>query len=218
MITLVNPPLSTLLSQLFSDADATQAKFHQEIGQLTIEQRKKLMENIDPIELYSKAEDIHLAISRETGILLYMLARSCKAKSIIEFGTSFGVSTLHLAAALKDNGGGKLIGSEFLHSKVVKARHNIELGGLTDFVEIREGDAIQTLAQNLPTTIDFVFLDGAKPLYSKILSLVEPYLRLGAMIVADNADHGDYLNNMRSSNKYISIPFGKDVELSMKIV
>jgi predicted O-methyltransferase YrrM len=41
-----------------------------------------------------------------------MLARSSRARTIVEFGTSFGVSTLHLAAALRDNGGGRLIGTE----------------------------------------------------------------------------------------------------------
>ena len=50
-----------------------------------------------------------LAVSRETGLLLYMLARFSRAKAIVEFGTSFAISTLHLAAALRDNGGGRLI-------------------------------------------------------------------------------------------------------------
>jgi predicted O-methyltransferase YrrM len=83
---------------------------------------------------------------------------------MVEFGTSFGISTLHLAAALRDNGGGRLITSEFEPSKVARARRNLEAGGVADLVEIREGDALQTLAADLPETIDLVLLDGAKAL------------------------------------------------------
>ncbi|MFX9969622.1 hypothetical protein ABTP69_19380, partial [Acinetobacter baumannii] len=71
---------------------------------------------------YTQMKDAPLAVSRETATLLYMLARSTNARSIVEFGTSFGLSTIHLAAALRDNGGGKLIGSEFEPGKVEKAR------------------------------------------------------------------------------------------------
>ena len=104
-----------------------------------------------------------LAVSRETGTLLYMLARSCGARTIVEFGTSFGISTLHLAAALRDNGGGRLITSEFEPSKVARARDNLTAGGLIDLVEIREGDALQTLSVDLPETIDLLLLDARDP-------------------------------------------------------
>jgi predicted O-methyltransferase YrrM len=148
-----------------------------------------------------------------------MLARSSGARTIVEFGTSFGISTLHLAAALRDNGGGDLITSEFEPSKVARARHNLTTGGLTDLVEIREGDALQTLSVDLPDKIDLVLLDGAKALYPEILSLVESRLRPSAFIVADNADDSpDYLARVRTpANGYMSTPFAQDVELSMRI-
>src|SRR6185437_14522742 len=126
-------------------------------------------------------------------------ARSSKARTIVEFGTSFGISTLHLAAALRDNGGGRLITSEFEPSKAQRAKANLKAGGLLDLVEIREGDALETLAQDPPETIDLVLLDGAKSLYSEILSLIESRLRPGALIVADNADMSpDYLKRVRA--------------------
>jgi predicted O-methyltransferase YrrM len=148
-----------------------------------------------------------------------MLARSAGAKDIVEFGTSFGISTLHLAAALRDNGGGRLITSESEPSKVALARDHLTAGGLIDLVEIREGDALQTLSVNLPETIDLVLLDGAKALYPEILKLMESRLRPGALIVADNADHSpDYLARVRSpANGYLSTPFAEDVELSMRL-
>jgi predicted O-methyltransferase YrrM len=169
--------------------------------------------------MYEAMKDFHLAVSPETGTLLYLLARSSKARSIIEFGTSFGISTLHLAAALRDNGGGRLISTEFEPSKIAAARANIAAGGLSDLVEIREGDALETLARALPEQIDLVLLDGAKALYPPVLALLEARLRPGAMIVADNADWcPEYLSIVRAAGgAYLSVPFANDVELSMKV-
>jgi predicted O-methyltransferase YrrM len=148
-----------------------------------------------------------------------MLARSMRARSIVEFGTSFGVSTLHLAAALRDNDGGRLITTEFEPSKVERARKNLTEAGLIDLVEIREGDALLMLGTDLPEVIDLVLLDGAKGLYPDILRLLESRLRPGALIVADNADYSpDYLAHVRSpANGYLSTPFGDEVELSMRL-
>jgi predicted O-methyltransferase YrrM len=164
-------------------------------------------------------KDLPLPVSRETGALLYMLARSSGARTIVEFGTSFGISTLHLAAALRDNRGGHLITSEFEPSKAARARDNLKAGGVIDLVEIREGDAPKTLSVDLPEAIDLVLLDGAKALYPEILSLVESRLKVGALIVADNADMSpDYLKRVRSPmNGYLSVAFAEDVELSMRL-
>ena len=149
-----------------------------------------------------------------------MLARSAKARSIVEFGTSFGISTLHLAAALRDNGGGKLITTEFEASKIARARDNLAAGGVIDLVEIRAGDALQTLKADLPETIDLLLLDGAKGLYPDVLALVEDRMRPGAFVVADDADASpDYLARVRSARHgYLSTPFGDDVEVSMRLI
>jgi len=173
----------------------------------------------DYVDLYSRLKDLPLAVSRETGRLLYMLARAARARTIVEFGASFGLSALHLAAALRDNGGGRLITTEFEPSKAARARQNLADGGLIDLVEIREGDALKTLSTDLPETIDLLLLDGAKALYPEILRLVESRLRSGAFIVADNADWSpEYLEYVRSPAKgYMSTPFADDVELSVRI-
>ena len=220
MTTLTSPPLSTLLERLFADAAASEADLRQQLGNLSPEERAARVRSMtDYRAYYTRAKDIYLAVSRETAVLLYMLARNARARSIVEFGTSFGISTLHLAAALKDNGGGRVIGSEFEPSKVVRARENIAAAGLSDFVEIREGDALETLARDLPESIDLVLLDGAKPLYPRVLALLEPRLRAGALIVADNADMcPEYLAEVRApGGGYLSVPFTEDVELSMKL-
>jgi predicted O-methyltransferase YrrM len=220
MTTLTTTPLEPLLDRLFAEAAAASAETEALVAELSNEEQARLMQSkTEYLGLYERLKNVPLAISRETGALLYMLARSCGARTIVEFGTSFGISTLHLAAALRDNGGGRLITSEFEPSKIARARDHLTAGGLIDLVEIRQGDALQTLSTDLPDTIDLVLLDGAKALYPEILSLVESRLRPGAFIVADNADYSpDYLARVRSrANGYMSTPFAEDVELSMRI-
>jgi predicted O-methyltransferase YrrM len=220
MTTLTEAPLASLLSRLFEEADAAEPGIDVAFADLSDdEQARMLRSKTDYGELYGRMKDLPLAVSRETGALLYMLARSTRARTIVEFGTSFGISTLHLAAALRDNGGGRLVTCEFEPSKAARARLNLKAGGVIDLVEIREGDALETLSTGLPDTIDLVLLDGAKALYPEILSLVESRLRPGAFIVADNADYSpDYLARVRApTGGYLSTPFAEDVELSMRL-
>lgn len=217
MTTLTDAPLAPLLTRLFEEAGAAASPPMAELSHE--EQARLLRSKIEYREFYGRLKDLWLAVSPETGTLLYMLARSSGARVIVEFGTSFGISTLYLAAALRDNGGGRLITSEFEPSKVVRAKANLTEGGLIDLVEIREGDALQTLSADLPDTIDLLLLDGAKALYPEILSLVESRLRPGALVIADNADFcPEYLERVRSpGGGYISTPFDDDVELSLRL-
>jgi len=220
MNTLAAAPLAPLLDQLFAGADAALPETRAAIAGLSDDDRARLMHSkTDYRDFYGRLKNLPLPVSRETGALLYMLARSSRARTIVEFGTSFGISTLHLAAALRDNGGGRLITSEFEPSKAARAKANLKAGGVIDLVEIREGDALETLSVDLPDAIDLVLLDGAKALYPEILGLLESRLRPGALVVADNADMSpDYLKRVRSpASGYMSVPFGDDVELSMRI-
>ncbi|WP_025808918.1 O-methyltransferase [Pseudomonas chlororaphis] len=215
--TLTTSPLAPLLDRLFEQADTATSPA---VADIPREERERLMHSkTEYLDFYGRLKDLWLPVSRETGGLLYMLARSTRARHIVEFGTSFGISTLHLAAAIRDNGGGRLIGSEFEASKVQRAYQHLLEGGLADLVEIREGDALKTLAVDLPESIDLLLLDGAKALYADVLALVESRLRPGALIVADNTDYcPDYLARVRSPGSgYLSVPFSDDVELSMRL-
>jgi len=201
--TLTTAPLAPMLDRLFAQAGATTSPA---MAGMPREELERLMHSkTEYLGLYGLLKDLWLPVSRETGVLLYMLARNANARNIVEFGTSFGISTLHMAAALRDNGGGRLISSEFEPSKVARARQHLVEAGLADLVEIREGDALQTLAAGLPDAIDLLLLDGAKALYGDIL--------------ADNADHSpDYLAQVRSPGSgYLSVPFSEDVELSLRL-
>jgi len=142
----------------------------------------------------------YMAVGREFGSLLYILARSIRAKTVVEFGTSFGVSTIYLASALRDNGGGKVVTTEFDEEKAAQAKRNLAAAGLEDLVEFRVGDALETLAQP-PSGIDMIFLDGAKTMYFSVLRLLEPHLRSGGIVASDNTDHEgmeDFLDYIRN--------------------
>ena len=217
MTTLTTAPLAPLLDRLFLQAAAATSPA---LASMSPEERQRLVHSkTEYLDFYSRIKELWLPVSRETGVLLYQLVRSTTAHNIVEFGTSFGLSTLYMAAALRDNGGGRLISSEFEPSKVAKAREHLAEGGVIDLVEVREGDALKTLASDLPASIDLLLLDGAKPLYTDVLALVESRLRPGALIVADNADRSpEYLARVRAPDSgYLSVPFANDVELSMRV-
>lgn len=217
MTTLTSAPLAALIERLYEKANSATSP---DFSSILPQDRERLMRSkTDYLELYGLLKDLWLPVSRDTGKLLYMLARTTNARAIVEFGTSFGLSTLHLAAALRDNGGGVLISSEFEPSKIALARQHLIEGGVSDLVQIREGDALKTLATDLPESIDLLLLDGAKALYSDVLALVESRLKPGALVVADNSDYcPEYLAYVRSpANGYLSVPFAEDVELSVRL-
>jgi predicted O-methyltransferase YrrM len=220
MTTLTTDPCAGVLERLFAEAEASDARLDEWTGALSpIEHAELMAGGGDFRQFYGRLKDFHLAVSRSTASLLYILARSSQARAVIEFGTSFGVSTLHLAAALRDNGGGRLIGTEFEATKAAQAKQNIAAAGLGDLVEIREGDALETLASGLPKSVDLVLLDGAKALYPSVLSMLEGRLHGGSLVVADNADRSaEYLARVRDpAAGFVTVQFAGDVELSMKL-
>lgn len=129
----------------------------------------------------------YLAVGPEEGEFLYFLATVARAKNIVEFGCSFGISTIYLAAAARDNGC-HVITSDLETTKVEGTKQNLQDAGLSDLVEIRQGDAMKTLAP-IDEPIDFLFLDGAKELYLPVFEMLRPKLSPGAIVFADNADN-----------------------------
>jgi predicted O-methyltransferase YrrM len=208
--------ISEVLNPLFDEADASEPAL-EAVAQS--DESRLLKSRTGYRESYGLLKDIPIPVSRETGQLLYMLTRSIRARNVLEFGTSFGVSTIYLAAALRDNGGGRIITTEFEPSKAARARENLTQAGVIDLVEIREGDALETLAHDLPKSVDVLLLDGAKALYGDVLQRVERYLRPGSLVLADDARHcPEFVKRMRSDAKgYLSVPLAGDLELAMRL-
>ncbi len=153
-------------------------------------------------------DDKYTPILPDQGTFLYMQARALNAQNILEFGTSYALSTIYLGKAAKDNGG-HVISTEYLPHKVKAARQNIIEAGLETYVTILEGDAKETL-KHLDSAWDFVLLDGWPDMVFTIFKLIEPHLKKGAIIAVDDVEGfapsmQDYLNYVRNPlNGYLS--------------
>jgi predicted O-methyltransferase YrrM len=165
-----------------------------------------------------------ISISRDQGWLIYQMCRSLRARRVVEFGTSYGVSTLYLAAAVRDNGGGTVIGTEIEPSKAQSARAHFAEAGLENLVELREGDALQTLV-DCGGPVDFLLVDGSPKLARPVIELMASQLKQGAMVVCDNVGHfprdfADYLDYVRRpTNGFTSslLSLRSGTEISVKI-
>jgi len=145
----------------------------------------------------SDFEHAYLPISKEQGEAIRQLIIENDCKNVVEFGTSFGISTIYLADAVRQTGG-KVITTELLESKATRAIQNVSEAGLNDYVEVRIGDAMETL-KGYADPIDFLFLDGWKDLYLPLFQMLEPQFHGGTIIYADNMDmagtqyYGEYV-------------------------
>ena len=115
----------------------------------------------------------------------HLMCRSLRARRVVEVGTSFGVSTLYLAAAIRANGGGTVIGTEHEPAKAAAARAHFAEAGLAEFIDLREGDLRETL-KVIEGPVDFVLMDIWTEMARPAMELITPRLRPGAVVIADN--------------------------------
>jgi predicted O-methyltransferase YrrM len=164
-----------------------------------------------------------IPVDEDAGRFLYALVRGAAPGRVVEFGTSFGISTIYMAAAIRDRGDGSIVTTEMHAGKAESAASYFEQAGLSDVIDLRVGDALETL-KNLEPKVSVVFLDGWKNLYLPVLHLLEPTLLPGALVVADDlnlfpAVLAPYLAYVREpANGYVSvtIPIGDAMELSVR--
>jgi predicted O-methyltransferase YrrM len=180
--TLAEPKVDAVLSRLFAAAD----RDHEVRSSLPPDLPQSGDQAFTPLERAEASQDIYMPVSPEGGRLLYALVRACRPETVVEFGTSFGISTIHLAAAVTDNGTGTVVTTELSTRKAKAARENLEQAGVAGVVTILEGDALETLA-SVPGPIGLVLLDGWKELYLPVLRLLQPRLTPGAVVIADDS-------------------------------
>jgi predicted O-methyltransferase YrrM len=154
--------------------------------------------------------EFYIPVPPDAGRPLYALVRATRPTTVVEFGMSFGISAVHLASAVRDNGNGRVVTTELSETKIAAAKQTFAETGLDDLITILEGDALSTLA-SLDGPFDFVLLDGWKDLYLPVIELLEPRLSTGALLVADNTSSSDlqpYLDRVRNpDNGYVSFNF-----------
>jgi len=207
--TLTTQPAMDVLGRLFAAAET------QEAQQATAAPTRELTAQ----ERADHLQDAYLPVSRDGGQLLYALTRAARPQTVVEFGTSFGISTIHLAAAVIDNGTGQVVTTELSRAKVDRARANLSAAGVDGPVTVLTGDAQQTLA-DLPGPIGLVLLDGWKDLYLPVLHLLEPRLAPGALVVADDstfpsvAGYLAYVRDPAHGYATVSFPVEDGMEIS----
>ena len=225
MSVLHDPGLERLLARLHAESDA-------QSGAMPAYDALRGQEDAAPhiddaMRLKTFRSDKLVALDRDKAELCYLLCRASNARRIVEIGTSYGVSTLYLAAAVRDNagakGGGMVIGTEHEPGKARAARLNFAQAGLSQWIDLREGDLRETLKQ-IDGPVDFVLVDIWISMARPALEIVTPHLRPGAIVVCDNterhrtayADYFAFINDPANGFRTMTLPYGGGLELSVR--
>jgi predicted O-methyltransferase YrrM len=212
---IADPELKRLLDGLHARSDG-------QVADLERFERDKATET----ELKAFLSDKLVALDRDKAELCYQLCRATDARRIVEIGTSFGISTLYLAAAVRDNihasgGAGVVIATEYEPAKANAARAHFAQAGLSGFIDLREGDLRDTL-RGIEAPVDFMLVDIWIRMARPALELVTPHLRRGAIVICDNtarfrADYADYFASLESNGfRTMTLPFDGGLELSIR--
>ena len=217
MSTLLDPKVAASLDRMYTESSEQMATLRQRFDGID-------MSSATAQERADALSDVYMPVTPEAGRLLYALVRATRPGTIVEFGMSLGLSGLHLASAVKDNGTGRVVTTEMSAAKIATAKQNFADAGLAEVITVLEGDALQTLT-DLDGPVDFVLLDGWKEFYLPVIQLLEPRLSPGALVVADNTNMPDtqpYLDHVRNpANGYVSVNFlardSDSMELSCRV-
>ena len=218
MTSLNSPLVSEVLERLYGEAQRTDSVVLPRVRA----EADRLGGPFDDRNVASLLDDAFIPVGSEVGRLLYMLVRAQKPKIAVEFGTSFGISAIHIAAALRDNGEGRLIATELNQNKASRAIEHIRQAGFGDLVEVRQGDAFKTLS-DVPR-IDFLLLDAWKGLYLPMLKKLESVLTPGSLIIADDLklfpemleSYVTYVRDIENGYTSSELPIDDGLELSLR--
>jgi predicted O-methyltransferase YrrM len=219
-------PLGPLLDRLHALSEAQEGAIGSYFAERAREGSLDWREFDD--RMHEFMSDKFVALDRDKCQLCYQLCRALRARRVVEVGTSFGVSTLYLAAAVRanvqeDGGSGVVVGTEHEPEKARVARTHFAEAGLSDLIDLREGDLRQTLA-DVVGPVDFVLMDIWTPMARPALERVAPRLRPGAIVIADNttmfreayADYFAFVNDPANGLETQTLPFPGGLELSVR--
>ena len=218
MSVLRDPELELLLDGLHARSDAQVAALRR------CETERTQQTPIGEVKAF--LSDKLVALDRDKAEFCYQLCRPTDARRIVEIGTSFGVSTLYLAAAVRDNiraagGNGVVIGTEYEPAKASAARAHFAEAGLSGYIDLREGDLRETLKE-IEGPVDFMLVDIWIGMARPALQLVTPHVGPGAIVVCDNTaryrnEYADYLAFLEESGfRTMTLPFDGGLELSVR--
>jgi|SRR5262245_37859571 len=221
----LGPPLDALLDRLYA-ASAAQAPAMGSYFEARAREGSLDWKRFDAATERFLADKL-VALDRDKAELCHLLCRALQARCVVEVGTSFGVSTIQLAAAVRANvgraGEGVVIGTEHEPAKARAARAHFAEAGLSEFVDLREGDLRQTLRE-IPRPVDFVLMDIWTPMVRPAIELLAPHLRPGGIVVCDNtaqfrdgyADYFDFVADPRNGLRTMTLPFDGGLELTVR--
>jgi len=172
---VLNNQIHTKLEQLHHLSDRDTANMFKHLA-------KGIFKKLQPEDM----QTTYMAIGKEDGMAMYQQVLDQGCKHIVEYGTSFGISTLYLAAAAAQTGG-KVITSELIPSKAAVAQQNFKDAGAAHLIEVRVGDALETLS-TLDQPVDYFFLDGWAEINIPLLKALEAQFTDGALVRLDNAN------------------------------
>jgi len=223
---LNDPPLEALLDRLHAQStgqnEAVTSYFMKRVSEGTLDW------TAFDADMHRFMSDKLIALDRDKAQFCYQLCRALRAKRVVEAGTSYGVSTLYLAAAVRDNlqrdgGAGLVIGTEHEPEKAKAARAHFAEAGLSHLIDLREGDLRQTLA-DVGGPVDFMLIDIWTPMARPALELIAPALRPGAIVVCDNTtqfreayrEYFEFVNDAKNGLRTLTLPFEGGLELTVR--
>ncbi|MEV6674677.1 class I SAM-dependent methyltransferase [Streptomyces sp. NPDC051162] len=157
-----------------------------------------------------------------TGTLLYQLVLATGATQVLACGLAAGSRTVPIAAALCDNGRGRVVSCQPDAARALSVSAALEQAGLAAYADVLEGDA-QDVLPCAPGPVDLLVLDGPAERFLAVLRAMEPRLLPGAMVVACGAQDSleqsaDFLAHVRSPDSgYVSLPLLLDGGLEMAV-
>ena len=178
---------------------------------------------IDQVDALRTQVNDHWQVPRDEAQFLAQLVRLGECRSLLEIGTSYGFSGLHLAAAAQRHGG-RLHTVDINPNKTAAARTHLSAAGLLEHVTLHTGDARELVTTITPAEpFDFVFIDATKEQSFAYLAALWPKLAARAVLVTDNttsheAELRDFVEHLRGLPDTTSchVAIGNGVELTIR--